>query len=80
MLTCNILKSEHLDAGSAIQNLKLEHNTEIEDTRPLKYIATIFTNSGKNNEVLKRIEQARKAIKWLNSLFWSKYNSVNTNK
>jgi hypothetical protein len=44
------------------------------------YIASIFTKSGKNNEVLKRIEQARKATRWLNSLFWSKYISVNKKK
>jgi hypothetical protein len=40
----------------AIQNLKLEHNTEIEGSKSLKYIASTFTNSEKNNKELNRIE------------------------
>jgi len=63
-LHVSILKSEYLNAISAIQNLKLEHNTEIEDSRSLKYIASIFTNSEKNTEVLKRIEQAQESYKF----------------
>jgi hypothetical protein len=41
---------------------------------------SIFTNSGKCNEVLKRTEQSRKGKRELNSLLWSKYILVDTKK
>jgi len=54
--------------------MKLEHNIESKSSRPLKYLVPILTYSGKcNEEVLNKIEQARKAKRALNSLLWSKY-------
>jgi hypothetical protein len=53
-LIINILTMQYLSIGSDIQNIKLEHNIEIKDNRPYKYLGSIFTNSGKcNEEVLK---------------------------
>jgi len=70
-----------LSVGSDIQNIKLEHNIEIKGSRPFKYLGSIFMNSGKcNEEVLNKIEQARKAKRALNSLLWNIYVSVNTKK
>jgi hypothetical protein len=46
-----------------------------------KYLGSIFTNSGKcKEEVLNRIEQARKGTRTLNSLLWSKHILLNTKK
>jgi hypothetical protein len=53
--------------------MKLEDNIEIKGSMAFKYLRSIFTNSGKcKEEVLNRTEQARKATRTLNSLFWSK--------
>jgi hypothetical protein len=61
--------------------MKLEDNIEIKGSMAFKYLGSIFTNSGKCKEVvLNRTEQARKATRTLNSLFWSKNISLNTNK
>jgi hypothetical protein len=61
--------------------VKLEDNVEINGSMAFKYLGSIFTNSGKcKEEVLNRIEQARKAIRTLNSLLWSKHISLNTKK
>jgi F0F1-type ATP synthase delta subunit len=61
--------------------MKLEYNIEIKSSMGFKYLGSIFKNSGKcKEEVLNRIEQARKATKTLNSLLWSKYISLNTKK
>jgi len=48
-LNVYILEREYLNVGSDLQNIKLEQNTQIKGCR------SIFTNSGKCNEVLKEL-------------------------
>jgi len=70
-----------LSVGSDIQNIKLEHNIEFKGSGPFKYLGSFFTNSGKSNEeILNKIEQARKTKRALNNLLWSIYVLVNTKK
>lgn len=61
--------------------MTVEDNIEIKGTLAFKYFGSIFTNLGKcREEMLNRIEQARKAISTLNSLLWRKHISLNTKK
>jgi len=59
-LNVNTLKTEYLNIGSDIQNMKLEDNIKIKGSMAFKYLGSIFTNSGKCKKVLNRIQQARK--------------------
>jgi hypothetical protein len=59
-----------------MQNMKLEDNIEIKGSMAFTYLGSIFTNPGKcKEEVLNRIQQARKVTTTLNSLLWSKHIS-----
>jgi hypothetical protein len=78
-LNLNVLKTEYLNIGSDIQNMKLE-DIEMKGSMEFKYLGSIFSNSGKCKEVLNGIEQARKATRALNILLWSKHVSLNTKK
>jgi hypothetical protein len=61
--------------------MTVEDNIEIKGTLAFKYFGSIFTNLGKcKEEVLNRIEQARKAASTLSSLLWRKHVSLNTKK
>jgi hypothetical protein len=78
-LNVGILKTGYLNVRIVIQNTKLENHIEIKGGRSLRYLGSLFTNSGNcNKEMLNRIWQARKATRARNSLLWSKYISVNT--
>jgi hypothetical protein len=79
-LNVNIPNTEYINVGSDIQDIKLELNIDIKGSRTFRYLGSIFTNSGKCNEVLHGTEQARKATSALNVLHWSKYISMNTKK
>jgi hypothetical protein len=77
----NVFEGEHLNVGSDIQNIKLEHNIEFKGSRSFRYVGSIFMNSVKcNKEVLNRTEQARTTTRTLNSLLCSKYFTLNTKK
>ena len=80
-LHVSILKTEYVNLGSDIQNMKLENNIEIKGSRSFMCLGFIFMNPGKcNEEVLNTNKQARRAMKALNSVLWSKYISVNIKK
>jgi hypothetical protein len=73
-LICKYSLNRVFKCRKDIQNIKLEHNVESKSSRPFKYLVSLFTYSGKcNEEVLNKIEQARKAKRALNCLLWSKY-------
>jgi hypothetical protein len=80
-LICKYSLNRVFKCRKDIQNMKLKHNMESKSSRPFKYLVPILTYSRKcNEEVLNKIEQARKAKTALNSLLWSKYISINTKK
>jgi hypothetical protein len=55
--------------------------TEIKGSLTFKYFGSIFTNLGKRKEeMLNRVEQARKTASTLNSLLWKIHISLNTKK
>jgi hypothetical protein len=63
-----MLTTVYLNIGNGIQHMKLEDNIEIKGSicHTFRYLGSIFTNSGKcKEEVLNRVEQARKATKIL---------------
>jgi len=80
-LICKYSLNRVFKCRKDIQNIKPEHNVESRRSRPFKYLVSIFTYSGKcNEEVLNKIEQARKTKRALNSLLWSKCVSVYAKK
>jgi Mg2+ and Co2+ transporter CorA len=61
--------------------MKLEDNIEIKGSMAIKYLVSIFINSGKcKEETMNRIAKTRKATVTLNSLLWSKHILLNTKK
>jgi hypothetical protein len=63
---CKYVKTEYLNTGSDIQNIKVEDNIVTKGTMAFKYLESIFTNSRKcKEEVLNRRGKAGKATRTL---------------
>jgi hypothetical protein len=47
-----VLKMEHLNVGSDVQNIRTEDDRSENDTTTYKYLGTIFTNTGKMHRII----------------------------
>ena len=72
-LTINLEKNENVCIGEGKESVKLEGGKEIKPCTECTYLGTIMDQLGENTTDIKhRINQARKAINALNSVWWQK--------
>ena len=72
-LTINLEKTKYICIGERKESLKLEGGEEIKPCTECTYLGTIIDQLGENTtEIKHRINQARKAINALNSVWWHK--------
>ena len=72
-LTIYLEKTKYVCIGEGKGSLKLEGGEEIKTSTECSYLGTIIDQLGENTaEIKHRINQARKAINALNSVWWQK--------
>ncbi|XP_072392161.1 uncharacterized protein [Diabrotica undecimpunctata] len=85
-LEINVEKTKYLPIGVVLSNIELENNKEITSCSEYTYLRVIFYRTGKDDEeIKKRVTQARRTIGCLNEIRWSseigikrKYNIYKT--
>ena len=72
-------KNEIICIGEGKESLKLEGGKEIKPCTECTYLGTVIDRLGEYTaEIKHRINQARKAINALNSVWWQKKNVTKT--